>query len=193
MPPRIAHKQSNELYNVPLGVLSHRGTQANGKQTVHCINHMDYWKVKIYFNMIDHNVNSRRPCYSQVYVQPQLLIESHIRCEFTANKVVSPPTMPSASPQAGTRTTPSTGGLLTWYPQRPRSSPRPAPRLNRRVYNLGTWGQEFLSRANCTVRDQRDNLGGVTLPRLMAACWFVEFGLHSVLRRRKSFKGGSDR
>ena len=87
MPPRIAHKQSNELYNVPLGVLSHRGTQANGKQTVHCINHMDYWKVKIYFNMIDHNVNSRRPCYSQVYVQPQLLIESHIRCEFTANHV----------------------------------------------------------------------------------------------------------
>jgi hypothetical protein len=30
---------------------------------------------------------------------------------------------------------------------RPRSSPRRA-RLNRRVYNLGTWGQEFLSRAN---------------------------------------------
>ena len=88
MPPRIAHKQSNELYNVPLGVLSHRGTQANGKQTVHCINHMDYWKVKIYFNIIDHNVNSRRPCYSQVYVQPQLLIESHIRCEFTANQIV---------------------------------------------------------------------------------------------------------
>jgi hypothetical protein len=88
MPPRIAHKQSNELYNVTLGVLSHRGTQANGLwQTVHCINHMDYWKVKIYFNMIDHNVNSRRPCYSQVYVQPQLLIESHIRCEFTANHV----------------------------------------------------------------------------------------------------------
>ena len=40
---------------------------------------------KIYSNMIDHNVNSRRPCYSQVYVQPQLLIESHIRCELTAN------------------------------------------------------------------------------------------------------------
>ena len=87
MPPRIAHKQSNEPYNVTLGILSHRGTQANGKQTVHCINHLDYWKVKIYFNMIDHNVNSRRPCYSQVYVQPQLLIESHIRCEFTANHV----------------------------------------------------------------------------------------------------------
>ena len=86
MPPRIAHKQSNEPYNVTLGVLSYRGTQANGKQTVHCINHLDYWKVKIYSNMIDHNVNSRRPCYSQVYVQPQLLIESHIRCEFAANQ-----------------------------------------------------------------------------------------------------------
>ena len=85
-----SHKQSNEPYNVTLGVLSQRGTQANGKQTVHCINHMDYWKVKIYFNMIDHHVNSRRPCYSQVYVQPQLLIESHIRCEFTANHHLAP-------------------------------------------------------------------------------------------------------
>ena len=36
MPLRIAHKQSNELYNVTLGVFSQRGTQANGKQTVHC-------------------------------------------------------------------------------------------------------------------------------------------------------------
>jgi|EP01044_Picomonas_judraskeda_P015537 hypothetical protein len=37
--------------------------------------------------LVDHNVISRRPCYSQVYVQPQLPIESHIRCEFTANQI----------------------------------------------------------------------------------------------------------
>ena len=46
-----------------------------------------------------------RPCYSQVYVQPQLLIESHIRCEFTANKIQVTRTIHRAAPTRALRCT----------------------------------------------------------------------------------------
>ena len=70
--------------------------------------------------MIDHNVNSRRPCYSQVYVQPQLLIESHIRFEFTASQVSRAVAAPSPALLVSKST--AVDPVTTWvlHPRRDR-------------------------------------------------------------------------